>query len=152
VAERENAVYRNGMVAIKLFPRIGTALVVLSGLVAAAGCNRSPAGRYVGEARLMAGKSESPDYSLETIRARLSKDPRTLVLNADGTYRETFGSTDNLGTWEVRAGKLELLSTTVNGVQVQPALQSVKRYQIIAGEIIAPDYTAYNVDLVFRKE
>jgi len=139
-----------------------SAKVVLSTLAVAAlglaGCGgKSLSGTYEADARLLPGKTGStqPGYSLEAVRNKLQTSyERTLTLNNDGTYLETFGKGTNRGQWRSEGDKLILRSTETNGIQVLQQLQSDKNYRLTNGgkEIITDEFAAYGLETFFVRK
>ena len=117
----------------------------------ACGCGSGLEGTYSANARLLEGQEDlmKPGYSLSEIQARIGGGQRTLTLLRGGRYEwRTGGDGLNLGTWRVEGKSLILRDDNVGGVQILPALQDDRIWEIRAnGEIVnTGSYSAYNIE------
>src|SRR5262249_4826370 len=140
------------MVKFPILPQIALLVLPLG-----AGCSKSISGTFEGDVRVAAGKTESTDpaYTLEAVKKDLeSKNKRSLALNPDGTYTETFGRGVQRGNWRVTGEKLILKDTESNGNPIYHGLQHEKIYQLADGgrEIITDEYRTYGLEFFLRKK
>jgi hypothetical protein len=129
--------------------------VALMLLLLLVGCGSQLAGTYVGDARLLEGKTESPEagYSLNEIRANMAKEGRKLTLERNGRFSWNTGSALLEGTWRVEGETLFIRDDTYDGRQIGSALQKDRVWKIGSDNelIYTGRYNQYNLEVVYKK-
>jgi len=124
-------------------------LIAMPLILALVGCGSQLAGTYVGDARLLEGKTESPEagYSLNEIRAKITNEGHKLTLERNGRFSWNTGSALLEGTWRVEGNTLFIRDDTYDGRQIGSALQQDRVWKIGSdGELIYTGrYNQYNL-------
>jgi len=120
------------------------------------GCGSQLAGTYVGDARLLEGRTESSEagYSLDEMRAKIAAEGRKLTLERNGRFTWNTGSAVLEGTWRVDGDTLFIRDDTYDGRKIGSALQKDRVWKIGGdGELIYTGrYNQYNLEVVYKKE
>lgn len=128
-------------------------LIAVFLVMGSAGCGSGLAGTYVGNARLLEGKSESsaPGYSLDEVRATIVEEGRTLTLQRNGRFTWNTGSAVLEGTWRVEGDTLFIRDDTYDGRRIGAALREDREWAIGAGGelIYTGSYNQYNLEVVY---
>ncbi len=126
--------------------------IVASLVLGYAGCG-GLSGTYVGDVRLMQGRTESsePGYALEEYRAKIAAEGRTLSLSRNGRFTWNTGSVVLEGTWRIDGDRLIIRDDTYDGRRISAVMQEDRIWAIGAGGelVYTGRYNQYNLEAVY---